>query len=141
MTKNTIDAIPLTYGQGSGAILRLDEPISFWGGVDHLGMIVDRTHPQFGLSVTGTILAMTTSRGSSSGSFCLMELMRTKLAPAAIVLTEPDGVTCTGVLVGTETFGIELPVIQISHDELLSLESGKLAQVKSHPESAHLIFQ
>ena len=135
---NSINAIPLTYGQGSGPLLRLDDPISFWGGVDHLGMIVDRTHPQFGLSVTGTVLAMTTSRGSSSGSFCLMELMRTNLAPAAIVLTEPDGVTCTGVLVGTETFGIELPVIQITDDELAALESGRTAEVVSTESEAAL---
>ena len=135
---NSINAIPLTYGQGSGPLLRLDDPISFWGGVDHLGMIVDRTHPQFGLSVTGTVLAMTTSRGSSSGSFCLMELMRTNLAPAAILLTEPDGVTCTGVLVGTETFGIELPVIQITDDELAALKSGHTAEVVSTESEASL---
>lgn len=134
----TITAIPLTYGQGSGPLLRLDDPISFWGGVDHLGMIVDRTHPQHGHSVTGTVLAMTTSRGSSSGSFCLMELMRTKLAPAAILLTEPDGVTCTGVLVGTETFGIQLPVIQITPEQLASLESGRMATVTSSEDSASL---
>lgn len=135
---NAISAIPLTYGQGSGPILLLDEPISFWGGVDHLGMIVDRTHPQYGQNVAGTVLAMTTSRGSSSGSFCLMELMRTDLAPAAIVLTEPDGVTCTGVLVGTETFGIHLPVIQITGAQLTSLVSGTNAQVISHENAAEL---
>lgn len=140
MASRLLPAIALTYGQGSGPLLRLNEPISFWGGIDYLGMIVDRTHPQYGLSVTGTVLAMTTSRGSSSGSFCLMELMRTQLAPAAIVLTEPDGVTCTGVLVGAETYGIELPVVQITVDELLSLESGVLARVNSQPDAAELLL-
>lgn len=134
----TIAAKPLTFGQGSGEVLRLDEPVSFWGGVDYLGIIADRLHPQFGQSVTGKILAMTTSRGSSSGSFCLMELMRTNLAPAAIILTQADGVTATGVLVGTETYGIELPVIQVTTGELLSLESGTHASVTSSPDSASI---
>lgn len=137
---NDITAIALTYGQASGPILRLDEPISFWGGVDHRGVIVDHTHPQCGQVVSGTVLAMTTSRGSSSGSFCLMELMRTNLAPAAIVLTEADGVTCTGVLVGTETFGIQLPVIQVSDLDLAVLESGQIAIVSSSPDRAQLVI-
>lgn len=134
----TIDAKPLTFGSGSGEILRLDEPVSFWGGVDHLGVISDRLHPQFGQSVSGKVLAMTTSRGSSSGSFCLMELMRTDLAPTAIILTQADGVTCTGVLVGTETYGIALPVIQVTTGELLSLESGNHASVTSEPHKAQI---
>lgn len=136
----TIQARALTFGEGSGEVLRLTEPVSFWGGVDHLGVISDRLHPQFGLSVAGKVLAMTTSRGSSSGSFCLMELMRTNLAPAAIILTQADGVTCTGVLVGTETYGIQLPVIQVTTAELLSLDTGTQATVTSKLNRAEVVL-
>mgnify|MGYP006284624093 CR=1 FL=1 len=76
---NQITAIPLTYGTGAGNVLKLDDPVSFWGGIDHNGMINDVHHPQHGTYVTGRVLAMTSGRGSSSGAYCLMELLRLDL--------------------------------------------------------------
>ena len=138
MTEHLVPAHPLTYGQASGQVLVLDEPVSFWGGVDYLGVIADIHHPQHGQSVTGKVLLMESSRGSSSGSFCLMELMRTHLAPAAIVMCEPDGIVCTGVLVGTETYGYELPTIMVSGQDFGRVADGVLAHVESQPGKAHL---
>ena len=38
----------------SGQILRLDEPLSFWGGLDpSTGEIIDQAHPQAGASMAG----------------------------------------------------------------------------------------
>ncbi len=123
---------PLTYGQAQGEILRLTEPISFWGGIDpQTGLIVDIHHPQHGQSVSNRILVLPSSRGSSTGSYVLLELMRARLAPIGIVLSEPDGVICTGVLVGFETYGFTLPVIQISQTDLKTIESGSAGQVVS----------
>lgn len=136
-----ISGVPLTYGQGSGEVLVLDEPISFWGGIDHLGEIVEASHPQFGQHVAGKVLVMVSSRGSSSGSFCLMELMRTKLAPAAMVITEPDGVICTGILVGQETFGLELPVIEVKLSDLAEFKTGQKATVSSQIDHAQALIQ
>lgn len=136
-----ISAIPLTYGQASGEVLVLDEPISFWGGVDHLGIINDAHHPQHGLSVTGKVLVMTSSRGSSSGSFSLMELMRLELAPCAMVITEPDGVLCTGVLVGQETFGLYLPVIEVKLSDLAEFTTGQWVTVTSRIDHAEALIK
>jgi predicted aconitase with swiveling domain len=132
-----ITALPLTYGLATGEILRLDEPISFWGGVEPLtGIIGDIHHPNYGESVVAKILVLEASRGSSSGAYSLMELMRAKLSPAAIVLLEPDGIICTGVLVGQETYGMQLPVIQITLEALESLKTGFLGKVVSQPQGA-----
>jgi predicted aconitase with swiveling domain len=135
-----VTGAPLTYGRASGEVMVLDEPISFWGGVDHLGIIADIHHPQHGLSVTGKVLMMTSSRGSSSGSFCLMELMRTDLAPAAIVMCEPDGIVCTGILVGTETYGYELPSIQLTPADYAKVAAGAVATVVSEPQGAEITW-
>lgn len=135
---NSIFATPLTYGQGAGQILKLDEPVSFWGGIDHLGMISDVHHPQHGEFVTGRILAMTSGRGSSSGAYCLMELMRLDLAPAAIVLCEPDGIISLGVLAAQETYGSTLPIIEISLADFDALVDGCGAAVISEADNAQL---
>ena len=136
-----ITGVPLTYGQASGEVLFLDEPISFWGGVDLDGVIADERHPQFKANSSGKVLVMTSSRGSSSGSFCLMELMRKNLAPVAIVITEPDGVICTGVLVGKETFGMDLPVIQVKLSDLALFKTGQNVTVSSQINHAEAIIK
>jgi predicted aconitase len=44
----TFGAVTLVPGAASGPILRLDEPLSFWGGLDSAtGTIIDRLHPQW----------------------------------------------------------------------------------------------
>lgn len=134
-----IDAISLTPGTATGEILFLTEPISFWGGIDpETGQIVDAHHPQQGQNVAQKILVLTSSRGSSTGSYVLLELMRKGIAPSGIVLSEPDGVICTGVLVGQETYGLDLPVIQVPLASLNQLKTAVTGKVVSQDDQAYL---
>ena len=77
---------------GEGEALLLTAPISFWGGVDaRTGRIADVRHPQHGESISGRVLFLPGTIGSSSASAVLMELAHNGHAPAALVLHEPDG--------------------------------------------------
>ena len=74
MSGPPFDAVTLVSGAAAGPILRLDEPLSFWGGLDPAtGAIIDRWHPQRGARVRGRMLMMPGGRGSSSGSATLAE--------------------------------------------------------------------
>ena len=54
-------------GDCSAETLVLDEPLSFWGGLDpKTGLIIDEQHPQKGQSVAGRVLLMPGTRGSTS---------------------------------------------------------------------------
>jgi predicted aconitase with swiveling domain len=87
----------------TGAALVLGAPISFWGGVDPFtGDIIDARHPDRGRNITGTILALPGTIGSSSASAVLLELVRTGLAPSAIILHEPDAILLLGLIVARE---------------------------------------
>ncbi len=87
----------------TGTALVLGAPISFWGGVDPFtGDIIDARHPDRGRNITGTILALPGTIGSSSASAVLLELVRTGLAPAAIILHEPDAILLLGLIVARE---------------------------------------
>ena len=89
--RRLVRAVTLSPGEASGAPLRLDEPLSFWGGLDPMtGRIIDRWHPQLNANVAGRVLMMPASRGSSSGSAALAEAIRIGVAPAAILLLERD---------------------------------------------------
>lgn len=112
MRRSGSDVTVLVNGEARGSVLRLDEPLSFWGGVDPLtGHIIDRRHPQFGGCVTATVLIMPGGRGSSSSSTVLAESIRLGTAPAAIVLTEPDPIIALGAVVAIELYGIVMPVL------------------------------
>jgi predicted aconitase with swiveling domain len=106
------EARTLVAGHASGPALVLDEPLSFWGGVDPAtGDIVDVHHPQRDANVAGRVLVMPSGRGSSSSSSVLAEAIRAGTAPAAIVLGEPDPILALGAIVARELYGRSLPVV------------------------------
>lgn len=110
----TFEGEALTPGEARGQLLTLDEPLSFWGGVDPMtGDIIDGHHPQAGRNVTGKILMMPSGRGSSSSSSVLAEAIRAGTAPAGIILWVPDRIIALGALVAADLYGREVPVVVI----------------------------
>ncbi len=115
----------LLNGHGEGELLRLDEPLSFWGGVDPAsGRITQVRHPQCGISVAGRMLALPGTIGSSSSSAIMLELIRIGQAPAGLVLVEPDAILILGAVVAREMGWQAPPAIQIARDEMQALAGG-----------------
>ena len=95
---------------GAGEALVLSAPISFWGGVDpKSGRIADVRHPEHGRMIAGTVLFLPGTIGSSSASAVLLELVHAGLAPAALILYEPDAILLLGLVVAKE-MGLRPPV-------------------------------
>ena len=91
--------------------LRLDEPLSFWGGLDSAtGIIVDVRHPQCGESIAGKVLLLERTSGSTSSPGVLLDAIRQGKGPAAIVLDAPDMTITSAVVLANELYGIEVPV-------------------------------
>lgn len=113
-SKMVLTGQTLAAGKASGSVLRLSEPLSFWGGMDvATGRIIDQHHPQAGTTLTGAILVMPAGRGSSSSSSVLAEAIYAGTAPAAIVLSEPDVIVALGAMVAQELYGLACPVVVI----------------------------
>lgn len=94
---------PLLAGAAEGMLMKLEAPLSFWGGVDPAsGRIIQVRHPQCGRSIAGTILCLPATIGSSSSSAVLLELIRTGQAPAALVMGAPDAILLIGCLIAAE---------------------------------------
>jgi uncharacterized protein len=103
MTGEPISALPLIEGAAEGPLLKLDAPLSFWGGVDpKTGEIIQVRHPQCGRSIAGTLLCLPATIGSSSSSAVLLELIRLGKAPAALLLGAPDAILLIGSLIARE---------------------------------------
>jgi len=102
----------LVDGSATGFAIVLDEPLSFWGGMDPgTGRVIDRRHPQAGAELAGRVLLMPSGRGSSSSSSVLAEAIRAGTSPAAIVLLEPDPIVALGAVVARELYGRTVPVV------------------------------
>jgi uncharacterized protein len=122
----------LVAGHASGVALVLDEPLSFWGGLDPVtGALIDTHHPQRGASVTDRILIMPSGRGSSSSSYVLAEAIRAGTAPAAIVLREPDGIVALGSIVARELYGSGIPVVVLNTEAYEAVIDGGPVEVEA----------
>jgi len=101
-------------GDCSAEVLALDEPLSFWGGLDpQTGLIIDERHPQKGQSVAGRVLLMPGTRGSTSAAGALCESLRLGMGPAAIVLPEPDALILAAVTIAAELYDRVTPVLAV----------------------------
>ena len=116
----------LVGGQASGEPMVLTAPISFWGGVSpETGMIIEKRHPQFGVSLKGKILMLPAAKGSSSGSSVLAETLRNGTGPAAIILGSPDAILATGALVAEALYGVVCPVLIVNYEQFQTLEKAQ----------------
>ena len=117
----------IVAGTGAGALLRLEAPISFWGGVDPVaGRIADPRHPDHGTSIAGCVLAVPSAVGSSSSSAIMLELIREGTAPAALLLGSADAIVALGVVVAGELGLATIPVVEVPWEEVMGLSDGRV---------------
>ena len=121
---------PLIPGKAHGELLVSDEPLSFWGGYDYkTGIVIDQRHPLAGRSAAGKILALPSTRGSSSTTAVLLEAVKAGTAPAAILTTAPDSFFALASIVADEMYGSTVPLVQLSEEDFASLSSDRPAVV------------
>lgn len=102
----------LIAGRASGAVLRLDAPISFWGGVEaETSEIVLAGHPQKGKRIADTMLVIPHLIGSSSSSAVMLELLHKSRAPSALILGGRDAILPVGVVVAGQMGWATCPVV------------------------------
>jgi predicted aconitase with swiveling domain len=134
-----IEGRTLARGVATGEVVVLEEPLSFWGGVDaREGIVVSEHHPQFGILLRERVLVMPSGRGSSSSSSVLAEAIRLGTAPAAILLREVDPIIVLGALVAQELYGVELPVVALGEEDYRSLSQGDVVSVDATGDPATL---
>lgn len=121
-------------GASEGEVLLLTEPVSFWGGVDHHGEIIDVHHAQHKAKMTNKILVMPSGRGSSSATAVLAELIRTGEGPLAIVMLQCDTILVIGALVSAEIYGISLPIVELEQAEYDQLSDGMRVTVDANSD-------
>ena len=117
-------------GEATGPILRLDEPLSFWGGFDPVaGTIIDRAHPQVGAAMAGRVVAMPGSRGSAGTPGVLGEAIRRGTGPAALLVTKGDANLVAGALVAAALYDVACPIVLVDEDDFATVAEGDTVTV------------
>lgn len=120
-----IQARPVIAGTGAGRVLRLAQPVSFWGDVDpYTGKLTNPRETWHGTSIAGRVLVLPELRGSSSGSAVMLELLAGGHAPAALVLGRIDAIIGLGILVAREMGWPTIPLLELPIDRHDALVDG-----------------
>jgi uncharacterized protein len=130
MAKITLHAKVIIPGEARGVALVSNEPISFWGGYDwKTGEIIDRRHMLSGVVAKDKILAIPCTRGSSTTTAVLLEAIRAKTAPAAIITTDTDFFFALASVVADELYASPLPLVALSQKDFAQLKTDDVIQI------------
>ncbi len=122
----------LIAGEANGEVLRLTEPMSFWGGVDPAtGVLTNPRGLAPGESVTGRILVLAATAGSSSSSAVMLELLANGRSPAALIMAQADAILVLGVIVAREMDWPTIPVLEIPIPEQAKLATGMQVRIST----------
>lgn len=110
-------------GKTEGEILKTNEGISFYGGVDpETGIIVEKGHELEGKSVKDKILVFPQGKGSTVGSYALYRMKKTGTAPKAIINKECETIVAVGAIIS------EIPCID--QIDIEKLKTGQKARIE-----------
>ena len=127
-------------GEARGLALVGNEPLSFWGGYDwRTGEIIDRRHMLSGAIAKDKILAIPFTRGSSTTTAVLLEAIRAKTAPAAIITTDTDFFFALASVVADELYESPLPLVALSEKNFAELKTDDVIQITM--DGAVIIFR
>ena len=111
-------------GEASGRALVSSTSLSFWGGYDaETGEVIDRRHPLSGQIAAGRVLVVPSTRGSSTTAAVLLEAVRRRTAPVAVVNRGRDTFLALTSIVADEMYGRPIPILNLEASEFDALET------------------
>lgn len=130
MAKLTLQGRVIIPGEARGKALVSNEPLSFWGGYDwKTGEIIDRHHMLSGAIAKDKILAIPFTRGSSTTTAVLLEAIRARTAPAAIITTDTDFFFALASVVAEELYKSPLPLVALAKSDFRQLRTDNEIQI------------
>ena len=113
-----IKARAIAKGIAEGEALVSKDAISFFGGVDpKTGIVVDKGHALEGKCIAGKVLVFPRGKGSTVGSYVLLQLKKNNCAPVAIINEEAEPIIAVGAIIA------RIPMVD-------KLENGAYARIK-----------
>lgn len=115
----------ISKGKANGPVLISKDPISFLGGIDpKTGIVVEKGHVIEGKCVTGTVLVFPRGKGSTVGSYVMLQLKKNCKAPAAIINLEAEPIISVGAIIS------KIPMLdKLEKNPFSILNNGQIIEV------------
>ena len=120
-----IEARTISRGHASGEVLISREPIGFLGGVDpESGFVIEKGHPLEGKNISGRVLLFPNGKGSTVGSYVMLQLAKNRKAPAAIINISAEPIIVVGAIIS------KIPMVdKPAKDVYALLKDGMMVEV------------
>lgn len=90
----------ISTGIVAGEVLISKDPISFLGGVDpKTGIVIERGHSIEGKCIADKILVFPRGKGSTVGSYVMLQLRKNRVAPTGIINLEAEPIIAVGAII------------------------------------------
>ena len=124
----------LVGGIGEGHALVTSEGIAFNLGVDEVtGVVIETGHALEGDCVAGRVVVCRSGKGSTAGSFSLLQLAQRGRAPAAIVNIQADAVITAGCVLA------KIPLVHRLDTNIASFTTGDALRVDGTAGTVEII--
>lgn len=120
-----IAARPISRGKASGEALVSRDAIGFLGGVDpKTGIVIEKGHPLEGKGISGKVLIFPQGKGSTVGSYVMLQLAKNNKAPAAIINISAEPIIAVGAIIS------KIPMVDSPGKDVYSLiKDGMIIEV------------
>ena len=121
-----------------GPLTITDTPVNFTAAFTKLqnvlprrrAVMLDRHHPLFHENLRGKVLVFPTCIGSTHTGQVLLDLVRRRDGPAALLCEKADSLLVAGVLLSEVWYGPSIPVLELDTRALAALvRDGQLVEV------------
>jgi len=108
-----------------GEVLLSTDALSFLGNVDpKTGVVVDPSHAIYGQCIKDKILVFPHGKGSTVGSYVMLQLKKNQVAPAAIINIEAEPIIAVGAIIS------KIPMLdKLEKDPYTTFKDGQKAEV------------
>lgn len=90
----------ISKGVAKATVLISHDPISFLGGIDpKTGIVIEKGHALEGKCITRTVLVFPRGKGSTVGSYVMLQLKKNSKAPLAIINLEAEPIIAAGAII------------------------------------------
>ncbi|MCX6768668.1 MAG: DUF126 domain-containing protein [Candidatus Micrarchaeota archaeon] len=115
----------IARGYAKGPALVTMQPISFLGSVDpKTGIVVEKGHELEGKSLAGRVLVFPRGKGSTVGSYMMLQLRKNGVAPLAIINLEAETIIAVGAIIS------KIPMLDmLEEDPYTFIKNGMVVEV------------
>ncbi|MFX0098097.1 MAG: aconitase X swivel domain-containing protein [Candidatus Hodarchaeota archaeon] len=114
-------------GNVEGEVLYTNKPLLFYGGINvETGMIIDKGHPLAGSVVKDKILVFPEAKGSTVGSYTLLQLKKNKMAPKAMINKFCEPIVATGAIMSRIPCVDKIPIEELSKIRKVKIQGNEV---------------